>query len=240
MNAAAAVPLTAHPVLFDPENLDRADTLVRSEPFRFLIARGQLPIDSARVLNDDFPKYAGAGFFPYEEKDCGPSINRLIADLTDPAVATAVGAKLGIDNLGQYPTLVTLCSALNKRHGTIHTDSKSKVATALLYLNESWPDTSAGNLRFLKRVDSIEDIVAPEVKPVYGNFVVFKRADNSFHGHLPFEGDRRVIQVAWLTSEDEKLRKTKRGKLSRIFKKLFGSVDKRIGAGRADDAAHKD
>ena len=82
--------------------------------------------------------------------------------------------------------------------------------------------------------------IAPEVKPLYGNFVVFKRADNSFHGHLPFEGERRVIQVAWLTSENEKLRKTKRGKLSRLFKKLFGSVDKRIGADRADDAAHKD
>jgi hypothetical protein len=236
----AAVPLTDQPVLFDPKNLERADTLVRSEPFRFLIARGQLPPDAMSVLNGDFPQYAGAGFFPYEEKDCGPSINRLIADLTEPAVATAVGAKLGIDNLGHYPTLVTLCRALNKRHGTIHTDSKSKVATALLYLNESWPETSAGCFRFLTRIESVEDIVAPEVKPVYGNFVVFKRADNSFHGHLPFEGDRRVIQVAWLTSEDEKLRKTKRGKLSRFFKKLFGSVDKRIGAGRADDAAHKD
>lgn len=238
MNAATS--RSARPVLFDPGNLDRADTLVRSEPFRFLIAQGQLPPDAVRPLNDDFPNYAGAGFFPYEEKDCGPSVNRLIAELVDPAVATAVGAKLGIDNLGQYPTLVTLCRALNKRHGTIHTDSKSKVATALLYLHESWPDTSAGCFRFLSRDDSIDDIVAPEVKPVYGNFVVFKRADNSFHGHLPYEGDRRVIQVAWLTSEDEKSRKTKRGKLSRLFKKLFGSVDKRIGARRADNAAHKD
>ena len=193
-----------------------------------------------RELVRDFPKYTGAGFFPYEEKDCGASINRLVDDLTDPSVATAVGEKLGIDNLGQYPTLVTLCRALNKRHGTIHTDSRSKIATALLYFNESWPDTSAACFRFLNRIDSIDDMVAPEVKPLYGNFVVFKRAENSFHGHLPFEGERRVIQVAWLTSEDEKLRKTKRGKLSRLFKKLFGSMDKRIGAGRADDAAHKD
>jgi hypothetical protein len=240
MTMNAAVPLTTQPVFFDPGNLDRPDTLVRSEPFHFLIAHEQLPSDSAATLYGDFPKYAGAGFFPYEEKDCGPTINRLIGDLIDPAVATAVGAKLGIDNLGQYPTLVTLCRALNKRHGTIHTDSRSKVATALLYLNESWPDTSAGCFRFLAHVDSIDDIVAPEVKPIYGNFVVFKRADNSFHGHLPFEGDRRVIQVAWLTSEDEKLRKTKRGKVSRLFKKLFGSLDRRIGAHRADNAAHKD
>jgi hypothetical protein len=237
---SAALVENRTPALFDPAHLDRADTVVRSEPFRFLVAREQLPADAADELQRDFPKYAGAGFFPYEEKDCGPSVNRLIAELTEPAVASAVGARLGIDNLGQYPTLVTLCRALNKRHGTIHTDSKSKVATALLYLNQSWPDTSDGCFRFLKRIDNIDDLVAPEIKPLYGNFAVFKRADNSFHGHLPFEGERRVIQVMWLTSIDEKLRKTQRGKLSRLFKKLFGSIDRRLGAGRDKNAAHRD
>jgi hypothetical protein len=69
---------------------------------------------------------------------------------------------------------------------------------------------------------------------------VFKRAENSFHGHLPYEGERRVIQVAWLTSEEEKLRKTKRGKFSRVFKKIFGSLDKKIGAGRDRNASHPD
>lgn len=226
--------------LFDPARLDRADTLVRDEPFRFILAHDQLPQEAAQSLRQDFPRYAGAGFFPYEAKDCGPSVIRLIDDLTDPAVANAVGARLGIDDLGRYPTLVTLCRALNKRHGTIHTDSKSKVATALLYLNESWPDTSDGCFRFLNRLDAIDDLAAPEVKPLYGNFVVFKRADNSFHGHLPYEGERRVIQVAWLTSEEEKLRKTQRGKLSRFFKKLFGALDRRFGAGRDDNAAHMD
>jgi hypothetical protein len=236
---AAITENRAHP-LFDPARLDRADTIVRNDPFHFLVASGQLPTNAANDLQRDFPKYAGAGFFPYEEKDCGPSMNRLIADLTDPSVASVVGAKLGIDNLGQYPTLVTLCRALNKRHGTIHTDSKSKVATALLYLNESWPDISDGCFRFLKRIDSIDDLATPEIKPLYGNLVVFKRADNSFHGHLPYAGERRVIQVAWLTSEDEKLRKTQRGKLSRLFKKLFGGIDRRLGAGRDKNAAHRD
>jgi 2OG-Fe(II) oxygenase superfamily len=237
----SAVPATvpASP-LFDPARLDRADTVVRSEPFRLLVAREQLPAHAAVELRRDFPQYPSAGFFPYEEKDCGPGINRLIAELTEPAVASAVGARLCIDNLGQYPTLVTLCRLLNKRHGTIHTDSRSKVATALLYLNESWPDTSDGCLRFLNRIDAIDDLAAPEIPPLYGNFVVFKRADNSFHGHLPYEGERRVIQVAWLTSEDEKLRKTQRGKLSRLFKKLFGGLDRKFGAGRDKNAAHKD
>jgi 2-oxoglutarate-Fe(II)-dependent oxygenase superfamily protein len=226
--------------LFDPSGLERADTVVRSQPFCFLVAREQLPADSSSDLNRDFPRYTGAGFFPYEAKDCGPSVNQLISELIDPAVASAVGGKLGIENLGQYPTLVTLCRALNKRHGTIHTDSKSKVATALLYLNESWPDTSDGCFRFLNRIDNIDDLAAPELKPIYGNLAVFRRAENSFHGHLPFEGERRVIQVAWLTSEDEKLRKTQRGKLSRLFKKIFGKFDRKLGADRNRNAAHKD
>jgi hypothetical protein len=238
MSSAAATAST--PSLFDPSRLDRADTVVRTEPFCFIVAHEQLPVAAASVLERDFPKYAGAGFFPYEDSDCGPSVNQLVADLIDPAVATAVGRRLGIDNLGQYPTLVTLCRALNKRHGTIHTDSRSKVATALLYLNQSWPDTSDGCLRFLGRVDDVDSLVAPELRPVYGNLAVFKRSDNSFHGHLPFEGERRVIQVAWLTSEDEKLRKTQRGKLSRLFKKLFGRMDARWGAGRDKNKAHRD
>jgi hypothetical protein len=236
----AAVPTSnTRPVLFDPVRLDRADTLVRSEPFHFLIASGQLPPSAAHALAADFPRYAGAGFFPYEAKDCGAAINHLVEELTDPAVATALGARLGIEDLGRYPTLVTICGSLNRRHGTIHTDSRSKVATALLYLNASWPDTSDGCLRFLNRIDDIDDLAAPELKPLYGNLAVFRRADNSFHGHLPYEGERRVIQVAWLTSEEEKLRKTQRGKLSRLFKKLFGGLDKRLGAGRDKNAAHK-
>jgi len=235
-----ALSATAPSALFDPARLDRDGTLVRDTPFHFLVAHEQLPAGAAAELARDFPNYSSAGFFPYEEKDCGPSINALIGQLTDPAVASAVGARLGIGDLGRYPTLITLCRHLNKRHGTIHTDSRSKVATALLYFNPSWPDTSAGCLRFLNRIDDIEDLAAPEIRPLYGNFVVFRRAENSFHGHLPYEGERRVIQIAWLTSEDEKLRKTQRGKLSRFFKKLFGSLDRKFGAGRDKNAAHRD
>ena len=226
-------------VLLDPARLDRPDTDVRQHPFPFLIAHGQLPDESRGDLERDFPKYSSAGFFPYDPADCGPTVNALVQQMTTPQFASAVGRYLEIENLGQYPTLVTLCRTLNKRHGTIHTDSRSKVATALLYLNTQWPDTSDGCLRFLNRVDNIDDLIAPELKPLYGEFAVFKRCDNSFHGHLPYEGERRVIQVAWLTSEEEKLRKTKRGKFSRGFKKLFGVLDRKLGAGRDRNASHR-
>jgi hypothetical protein len=236
-----AVPVAAeNEPLLDAARLQRADTVVRQQPFAFLIAQDQLP-DAARAdLARDFPRYPSAGFFPHEANDCGPSINRLIGDLASREFADAVGLHLGVPNLGQYPSLVTLCRLLNKRHGTIHTDSRSKVVTALVYLNESWPDTSEGCFRFLNRIDDIDDLAAPEIRPLYGGLVAFRRADNSFHGHLPHEGERRVIQIAWLTSEDEKLRKTQRGKLSRLFKKLFGGLDRKLGAGRDRNAAHRD
>ena len=227
-------------VLLDPARLDRPDTVVQQQPFPFMVAHGQLPDEVRSELDRDFPRYSSAGFFPYDPRDCGPSVNALIADMTAPAFAGAVGARLGIDNLHQYPTLVTVCRLLNKRHGTIHTDSRSKVATALIYLNGQWPDTSDGCLRFLHKIDDIDSLIAPELTPLYGEFAVFKRCDNSFHGHLPYEGERRVIQVAWLTSEEAKLRKTKRGKFSRAFKKLFGRLDTKLGAGRDRNASHPD
>lgn len=227
-------------VLLDPARLDRPDTDIRREPFPFLIAHGQLPDEARGDLERDFPRYTSAGFFPYDAGDCGPSVNALVQRLSSGEFASAVGQRLGIPNLGQFPTLITLCRSLNKRHGTIHTDSKSKVATALLYLNPMWPDISEGCLRFLGRVDDIDSVLAPELKPLYGEFAMFKRCDNSFHGHLPYEGERRVIQVAWLTSEAEKQRKTKRGKFARAFKWIFGSLDRQLGADRDRNASHPD
>lgn len=226
--------------LLDPANLTRPDTLNGQVPFAFLVARDQLPPQARAELERDFPKYAEAGFFPHDPRECGPSINALVDALLTPAFVDAVGARLGIDGLARYPAMVTLCRSVNKRHGTIHTDSRSKVVTALLYLNPAWPDTSDGCLRFLSRIDDIDATIAPEVKPLYGVLAAFKRADNSFHGYLPFEGERRIIQVAWLRNERELERKTRRGLATRFFKKLARGLDRKLGAGRDRSAAHPD
>jgi hypothetical protein len=226
--------------LLDRNRLDAPDAAAMSAPFPFFVMENVLPraVDCVAALERDFPRYPSAGFFPYAQEDCGPSVRRLVEQMTSREFGDAVGRRLGIDGLGDKPTLATLCRSLNLRHGTIHTDSRSKIVTALLYLNPSWPDTSGGCLRFLGRIDDIEALVAPEVRPLYGTLAAFKREDNSFHGHLPYEGERRVIQVAWLTSEDEKLRKARRGRFSRALKRLLGSLDRRFGAGRGDSASH--
>jgi hypothetical protein len=50
----------------------------------------------------------------------------------------------------------------------------------------------------------------------------FLRADNSWHGHEPFTGERRVVQVAWVRDADELARKKKRNKVAQFFKGVFG------------------
>ncbi|MFV8783312.1 2OG-Fe(II) oxygenase [Microbulbifer sp. SA54] len=200
--------------------LSSEETLVKSEPFNFMVSRGTLPRDVMPSLLADFPKLKGAGYLPYESRECGDSVNALIARMTEPEFADALGDRLGIDRLSQYPTYVSISRRLKKRHGNIHTDGKSKIATALLYLNDDWEQTSDGCLRFLHSISDYEATVIPEIQPVYGTLAAFKRADNSYHGHLPFEGERRVIQIAWLVSAKDKDRKAKRGRLAHKLKQF--------------------
>jgi hypothetical protein len=209
------------------------------DPFPFAIGHGLLPAHMQGPLLQDFPRYRGAGFFPYAAEDCGPSMRALVDEVTSADFSNAVGDQLGIPDLARFPTLVTLCRSLNRRHGTIHTDSSSKVATALVYLSPGWPETSDGCLRFLAAIDDIDATLVPEVRPVYGTVAAFKRCDNSFHGHLPCEGERPVVQVAWVVSEAEKLRKIRRGRASRLFKKLSGGLDRWFGSGRDRSASHR-
>lgn len=212
----------------------------RDAPFSFVLAREMLDPAQSERLRNDFPRYRGAGFFPHAAADCGPSINALIEDAASPAFADQLGERIDIARLSQYPVLVTLCRTLNRRHGTIHTDSRSKIATALIYLGKDWPQTSDGCLRLLANDHDIDALVAPELRPLYGALAAFKRADNSFHGHLPFEGERPVIQIAWLVNAHERDRKTRRGRTSRVIKWLVGRLDRWFGAGRDRNAAHLD
>lgn len=226
-------------MLLQADRIDDA-SVVRDAAFPLLIADGLLAAADAPALSKDFPRYRGAGFFPYQAQDCGPAMNALVAELTAPAFAGLIGQRLGIEQLSTFPVLVTICRSLNLRHGTIHTDSRSKVASALLYLNPDWTDTHAGCLRFLSLPNDIDALVAPEIRPVFGAFTAFKRTGTSFHGHLPYEGERRVIQVAWLVDDTALSRKTRRGRWSRAIKWLAGRLDGWLGRRRDRDAAHLD
>ncbi len=94
-----------------------------------------------------------------------------------------------------------------------------RAITVLLYLNENWQQPG-GRLRILKNGTNVEDYVA-EVPPDNGTLLVFKRSDNSWHGHHPFEGPRRSLQMNWMTSEGSKGFHAIRHKLSAAVKKVM-------------------
>src|SRR5205085_10091883 len=86
-----------------------------------------------------------------------------------------------------------------KRDGRIHSDTKSKFVTLLLYLNPSW-QPEAGRLRILNNDHDLEDYVV-EIPPTFGACLIFKVTDNCWHGHKPFHGARRVLQLNYIRDE---------------------------------------
>jgi hypothetical protein len=129
------------------------------------------------------------------------AIKAVIDELDGPEFQSAIEEKFDVDLSGR-PKMYSLRGYTRAKDGKIHTDSKDKIITVLLYLNESWPH-AGGRLRLLKNGRDVDDFVA-EVPPDGGTLLVFKRSDSSWHGHHPFEGPRRSLQMNWMTSEGTK------------------------------------
>ena len=89
-------------------------------------------------------------------------------------------------------------------------------------MNAGW-EHPGGRLRLLKSGEDLDDMII-EAPPTEGTLVAFKRADNSWHGHKPFSGERRVIQFNWVTSESDRRLAMLRHHVSAPFKRLMAAV----------------
>lgn len=222
MGATASATSTVIPeYLLKPSIFEKPEAVIRSNPFPFTVVKEALPESARAQIAADFPDYQRSGFFPYQPSECGPSVQRVIEEMLSPAFADTLGDLLGVAKLSQYPTIVTIRKWSKETDGRIHNDSKSKIITALLYLNDQWPNTSGGCFRFLSSPESFDNTIGQEIPPLYGIFTAFRRTENSWHGHTPYKGERRVIQVAWLTSKEELDRKLKNGRVTRFLKRIF-------------------
>ncbi len=114
--------------------------------------------------------------------------------------------------------MITVRGHCARRDGRIHTDSTDKIVTCLLYLNDSWAE-DGGRLRLLRNGHDIDDDIT-EMPPNGGTFVAFRRSDNSWHGHLPFEGPRRYVMFNWVRSEAVLMKNLGRHTLSARLKRL--------------------
>ena len=193
-------------------------TPLTKEPFDYLILPGFLKPEARAAINADYPEVTRPGSFPLSEVKYGPAFAALIEELRGDAVRAAFEEKFGID-LTDRPTMITIRGRCWERDGSIHTDSVTKLITVLIYMNSSWED-SGGQLRLLRSGEDLEDYVA-EVPPEEGTLIAFRRGDNSWHGHKPFVGPRRVIQLNWVTSQGVLRYETRRHRYSAFMKKLF-------------------
>ena len=191
----------------------------KRDPYPYLLASGALPLEMASALNRDFPKITKNGYLPLSLLKRQGAFDALLRDLEGPEIAAILSDKLGLE-LRDKPRMITVRKWSAGNDGRIHNDGEAKICTSLIYLNEKWPEGDAGRLRVLKSEHSFDDTVA-EVPPVYGSFFAFARTENSWHGHKPFTGERRVIQTTWLRSWDDFERKEKRGRFAFMLKRLL-------------------
>ena len=193
-------------------------TALQRAPFEFLIVPGFLKREAMPAIERDFPAIASGGSFPSTSLTCGPAFAELLAELQGAAVTAAFAAKFGLDLAGR-PTMVTLRGQSRAKDGAVHTDSRTKLVTALIYLNSAW-ESDGGRLRMLNGPDDLEDYAA-EVPPEAGTLVAFHCSPAAWHGHKPFIGQRRSIQLNWLTDESILRRELKRHAFSAWTKKLL-------------------
>jgi SM-20-related protein len=197
------------------------DTPLVREPFQHLIVSGFVGPAALNAINADYPKISTSGSFPVEQVSYGPAFQTMLEELESEEFREAFEEKFGLDLSGR-PTVTTVRGRCDARDGKIHTDSTSKIITVLIYMNESW-EQAGGRLRLLRPADDLNDIIV-EVPPVAGTLLAFKRSDNSWHGHEPFAGERRVIQFNWLTSEGNRQIAMLRHHTSAAFKRVLQTL----------------
>ncbi len=188
-----------------------------------MIVPGFVKPEALAAVNRDYPDLTvggsiplGPGLLPGLARG-GPAFDALVAALTGPAMTAAMAEKFDVDLAGR-PTMVTVRANCRAKDGQIHTDSRGKLVTVLLYMNPAW-ETDGGRLRLLNGPDDLEDYAA-EVPPDAGTLVAFKCTENAWHGHKPFEGPRRALQLNWVVDERYRRRERRRHGLSAFFKRL--------------------
>ena len=194
-----------------------AATALRRDPYDFFVVEEFVRPDALKPILADFPDVPGAGSHPPSELDIRGHFKSLMDELEGPAFRKLIETKFDLD-LSARPTMYTVRGFTREKDGSIHTDSTTKIVTVLLYLNEQW-DKDGGRLRILRNGTDIGSHVA-EVSPNGGTLLVFRRCDHSWHGHLPFDGRRRTIQMNWVTEQSVVDHEQGRHRFSTRMKKL--------------------
>jgi hypothetical protein len=189
------------------------------EPYVCFCGSNFLQQDAIQELRTDFPGITKPGYLTVDEISLKGRFKTLIDELEGPELTEALSQKFG-KNLHPYPRLTTVMRRSHAKYGAIHTDGASKIMTLLVYMNDAWDADQSGRLRVLYDGRNYEPY-ALEVPPTMGHVFAFLRSDTSWHGHKPFTGERKVVQVAWVRDQAELDRKKKRNAVAQVFKSFL-------------------
>jgi hypothetical protein len=192
------------------------DATLVLEPFDHIAIPQVLEPGCAAAVPGEFPDIKSPGSFSLVDAPPGPVLSGLIDDLLSDRFRAQMARIFQMD-LQDRPALVTLRGQCSARDGRVHTDSRSKVLS-LLYLNHEWVGRNA-QLRLMNREDGF-DTAPVEIPATLGSMVAFRRADNSWHGHAPFVGQRRALQLNYLQTSRASLVGEVRHRLSAFAKQL--------------------
>jgi len=202
-------------VLLNIDALKKAP--VRSDPFNYVIVPEFISDTTLRKIIDTYPDIMKGGSYPLESVEVADPLQKLVDAMDGPEFEAAIEEKFDV-SLKNQPKMYSLRGYCRASDGKIHTDSKDKIITVLLYLNREWKE-EGGKLRMLRGGADLNDY-AEEAAPDNGTLLVFRRSDRSWHGHGPFDGVRRSIQMNWMTSQNSRSFHKLRHSLSARLKKL--------------------
>jgi len=168
------------------------------DPFDFVVVEDFVRAEHQPGVIADFPPLGRHGSFPLAGQRFGAAFEQLAEELEGEELRRAIEDKFAID-LADRPTMITVRGYSDGRDGRIHTDTATKLITVLIYMNPVW-QIDEGRLRLLRGPDDLENWVA-EIPPLAGTMVAFRRSGKSFHCHLPHIGERRSIQLNWVTDQ---------------------------------------
>ena len=205
-------------------NLDAVrETPLQDHPFPYMVVNDFLRPTFAADIYRDFPEIKSRGSYPLQELDYGEAFQKLVEELQSPALKSVIAEKFQMDLADRF-TLITVRGLANAGDGRIHTDTKSKFLTMLLYLNPAW-EAAGGRLRLLNNDRDLENYVV-EIPPTFGTCVLFKVTENCWHGHKSFNGARKVLQLNYVKDEAALNRSVRRHRLSAKVKAMLQVFNK--------------
>ena len=176
-----------------------AATELRREPYEWTFIDNALDPALREKVLDDAPRIPDRGSYALPDLKYGPAFGAVLQDLLSDRFRSLVGQTFNMD-LSKCPPCIVMMGNTTGHYneGYSHSDSKHKIVTVIVGFSREWP-YERGKLRVLN--SNNRDDYAFEFSPTYGNMLMFRVSDKSWHGFLPQKGQRMSLQLCYVDSD---------------------------------------